>query len=475
MPKQTIGEFLAALRKANGYTQQEVADKLGISNRTLSAWENNKAYPDILTLPAIAEIYGVTTDEILRGERLQTGDSTGATAELSQKAQEGIYKNILAKTAVRNTVLAGCGIGCAALVLLMSFVGNFAPNWLCVLLLIISLGGMGAVCVLFIVFDKSSLACAGIYIGDELSPEQSKFVFALRRAALKNLRLIGLCWLFCGIAETIVFAAIYDMQLTYLGWSLLIILPVGALMLVVCFALFSREVYSHGTQDMKAARKSNGELLFKCVGFAAIPVVLAAAAFLAFGGYCEYRFTDEYSAEREEFLHYMHTFTVPDELVGKYGIETDMYYADISSVAAEWFIDGEIHDIGGGFYIRIYLDYADVYYKTDYEDYLILLSAQQVTVDYSDGESLEDEFIYNLRGGTVSWLYEDYDRTVWFGIGNYGGQYQVVADNGVYTLRYGLGYDYSGIITPLCVIVGAAGIAAGCAVYIFKRKKMPAK
>ena len=39
MAKQTIGEFLATLRKANGYTQQEIADRLGISNRTLSGWE----------------------------------------------------------------------------------------------------------------------------------------------------------------------------------------------------------------------------------------------------------------------------------------------------------------------------------------------------------------------------------------------------------------------------------------------------
>lgn len=39
MSRQTIGEFLSALRKANGYTQEEIAEKLGVSNRTLSSRE----------------------------------------------------------------------------------------------------------------------------------------------------------------------------------------------------------------------------------------------------------------------------------------------------------------------------------------------------------------------------------------------------------------------------------------------------
>ena len=66
---RSIGEFLAALRKAHGYTQKEVAERLDVSNRTVSSWECNTALPDILLLPAIAELYGVTADEILAGER----------------------------------------------------------------------------------------------------------------------------------------------------------------------------------------------------------------------------------------------------------------------------------------------------------------------------------------------------------------------------------------------------------------------
>jgi len=66
-----MGTFLAALRKANGYTQQEVADKLNVSNKTVSKWECDDGCPEIMMLPAIAELYSVTVDEILKGERIQ--------------------------------------------------------------------------------------------------------------------------------------------------------------------------------------------------------------------------------------------------------------------------------------------------------------------------------------------------------------------------------------------------------------------
>ena len=65
--KSGIGEFLSILRKSKGLTQQEVADALGVSNKTVSSWETGASCPDIGMLPAIAELFGVTCDELLRG------------------------------------------------------------------------------------------------------------------------------------------------------------------------------------------------------------------------------------------------------------------------------------------------------------------------------------------------------------------------------------------------------------------------
>ena len=69
MEKETIGKFISVLRKANGMTQQELGDKLMVSDNTVSKWERDERMPDISLLPAIAEVFGITTDELLRGER----------------------------------------------------------------------------------------------------------------------------------------------------------------------------------------------------------------------------------------------------------------------------------------------------------------------------------------------------------------------------------------------------------------------
>lgn len=79
MDATRVGEHLAALRKQRGMTQQDAADCLGVSNKTISKWENGGGLPDISVLPALAELYGVTADEILAGEALDKpsrGDSS---------------------------------------------------------------------------------------------------------------------------------------------------------------------------------------------------------------------------------------------------------------------------------------------------------------------------------------------------------------------------------------------------------------
>ncbi len=70
MDTQKTGAYLAVLRKAKGLTQQGSADRLGVSNKTVSKWESGGGFPDITVLPALAELYGVTADDILAGETL---------------------------------------------------------------------------------------------------------------------------------------------------------------------------------------------------------------------------------------------------------------------------------------------------------------------------------------------------------------------------------------------------------------------
>lgn len=94
MEKRTMGALMAALRKSKGLTQQDVADSLGVSNKAVSKWECNDGYPDISILPAIAELYGITVDELLRGEiRNEEKEIKPVTVERGNKQREFLLKN----------------------------------------------------------------------------------------------------------------------------------------------------------------------------------------------------------------------------------------------------------------------------------------------------------------------------------------------------------------------------------------------
>jgi len=66
MEKKTMGSFLAALRRANGMTQKELAERLNVSDKSVSRWERDDGAPDLALIPVIAEVFGVTCDELLR-------------------------------------------------------------------------------------------------------------------------------------------------------------------------------------------------------------------------------------------------------------------------------------------------------------------------------------------------------------------------------------------------------------------------
>ncbi len=64
--KQIVAKNLHELRKARGFTQAELASKLNYSDKSVSKWENGESLPDIEVLCSIAELYGVSLDELTK-------------------------------------------------------------------------------------------------------------------------------------------------------------------------------------------------------------------------------------------------------------------------------------------------------------------------------------------------------------------------------------------------------------------------
>ena len=75
MTQENIGKFIAEKRKENRMTQEQFAEKLGVSNRSVSRWENGKTMPDYSLLPAICETLKVNISELLEGNISENNDN----------------------------------------------------------------------------------------------------------------------------------------------------------------------------------------------------------------------------------------------------------------------------------------------------------------------------------------------------------------------------------------------------------------
>ena len=101
MDQIRIGAFLKALRKEKGLTQEQLAEKLAVSGRTVSRWETGSNMPDIGMLVVLADFYGVSIPELINGERKsenmnqETRDTAIAMAEYSQVTTKSSRRKVI--------------------------------------------------------------------------------------------------------------------------------------------------------------------------------------------------------------------------------------------------------------------------------------------------------------------------------------------------------------------------------------------
>ena len=111
MKKQTLGMMISSLRKDKGMTKLELAEKMGVTDKAVSKWERDLSFPDINSIPKLAEIFEVSVDELMQVKR-ETNDNVS-----TKKIDE-----------IVDTALKGVGIAMGIAVTVLSILGELETN-----------------------------------------------------------------------------------------------------------------------------------------------------------------------------------------------------------------------------------------------------------------------------------------------------------------------------------------------------------
>lgn len=92
-----IGKKLKNARIEAGLTQEKAAEKIDVSRQTISNWENEKSYPDIISVIALSDLYSVSLDELLKGDQKMTEHLEESTnvVKSNKKLTGAILLNII--------------------------------------------------------------------------------------------------------------------------------------------------------------------------------------------------------------------------------------------------------------------------------------------------------------------------------------------------------------------------------------------
>ena len=100
MNQKKMGAFLKTLRKENNLTQEQLAEALGVSNRTISRWETGNNIPDLDMLIILADYFEVEIKELIEGERLKEKEiftepkTIKAVADFSKDREKNLIRKI---------------------------------------------------------------------------------------------------------------------------------------------------------------------------------------------------------------------------------------------------------------------------------------------------------------------------------------------------------------------------------------------
>ena len=95
MNQSNIGKFIGEIRREKNMKQSELAEKIGVTSKTVSRWETGKYMPDLSLFTEISKILGVTINELLNGERLvKKKNSDSIEIEIKLEIEQKQYNSL---------------------------------------------------------------------------------------------------------------------------------------------------------------------------------------------------------------------------------------------------------------------------------------------------------------------------------------------------------------------------------------------
>ncbi|MDE6356912.1 MAG: helix-turn-helix domain-containing protein [Clostridia bacterium] len=185
MDQVKIGQFIKTTRKEKNLTQREVAESLGISEKTVSKWETGNGLPEVSLMLPLCELLAISVNELLSGERLDEKlyfeKAEQNIMSLMEEKAQAKKKLVIAVVTIAITLLAGL-----TLVLLAGFFAM--ETWLKIVLIVVgclvACTGVGIACVL----DRD----AGVYecrhCGKRFVPTMKAYIFAPHTLTTRRLK-----------------------------------------------------------------------------------------------------------------------------------------------------------------------------------------------------------------------------------------------------------------------------------------------
>jgi len=131
MNQHDIGLFIASKRREQSLTQEQLAEKIGVSNKTVSKWETGKTMPDYSVVEQLCQVLNISVSELIAGEEKEPNTKNSSNeadiALLSYKIEQ-LEKNQHSNAVTNKTVKTGISFG-SVLAMVISYVQWHSIGW----------------------------------------------------------------------------------------------------------------------------------------------------------------------------------------------------------------------------------------------------------------------------------------------------------------------------------------------------------